>query len=75
MLTNACFLALNHTDGLVSVEESTNSKSLKVITSENKAVIMLDDYGKRSKEFDMDEAEPSCQIAHCLPIPVAANIP
>ena len=42
MLTNACFSALNHAKKLMSVEQSIKSKTSKVITSENKAVIMLE---------------------------------
>ena len=38
MLTNVCFSALNHAEGLMSVKQSIKSKTSKVISSENKAV-------------------------------------
>ena len=57
-LTDACFLALNHTEGLMSVEQSIKSKMGQAITSENKAVIMLDCPGNRSNSFDIQTAEP-----------------
>ena len=53
ILTNACFLALNHIEGLMSVKQSIKSKMAQTITSKNKAVIMLDHPIKRSNAFDM----------------------
>ena len=57
ILTNACFSALNHTEGLMSVKQSIKSKTAQAITSENKAVIMLDCPGNRSNAFDLQMAE------------------
>ena len=58
VLTNACFSALNHTEGLMSAENSIKSKTSQPITSENNAVIMLDHPGNRSHAFDVETAEP-----------------
>ena len=74
ILTNACFLALNHAEGLMSVKQSIKSKTSQEITSEYKAVIMLDHPGNRSNSFDMQIAEPLFQFCHSLLIPVAINI-
>ena len=52
MLTNDCFLAHNHTEGLKSVEQSIKSKMAQAINFENKAVVM-DCPGNRSNAFDM----------------------
>ena len=52
-----------------------NSKISKVFFSENKAVIMLDCTGNRSKAFDMQIVEPLFQFPHSLPIPIAINTP
>ena len=41
ILTNACFSAIDHAEGLMSVEQSIKSKSSKVISSQKKAIIML----------------------------------
>ena len=71
MLTNACFLALNHAEGLISVEQSIKSKTSQVISSGNKAVIMLDYPVNRSKASDMQIKEPLFQFCHSLPILVA----
>ena len=57
MLINAFFSELNHAEGLMNVEQSIKSKTLKVITSENKTVIMLDHFGNQSKVFDMEEVQ------------------
>ena len=56
ILTNAYFLALNCTEGLMSVKQSIKSKTLQAIISESKAVIMLDCPGNRSNAFDMQIA-------------------
>ena len=66
MLINACFSALYHGDGLMSVEQSIKSKVLKEFTSKNKAVTMLHHPRNRSKAFDMEKTEPSFQIPHSL---------
>ena len=73
ILTNSCFLALNHTEGLMSVEQSLKSKLAQAITSENKAVVMLDRPRNRSNAFDMQIAEPMFEFCHSLLIPVAIN--
>ena len=39
----------------MSGEQGIKSKTSKVITSENKAVIKLDHPGNRSKSFDMEK--------------------
>ena len=57
ILTNACFLALNYTEGLMSVEQSIKSKTAQAITSENKVVAMQDHPGNRSNAFDMQIEE------------------
>ena len=57
----------------MSVEQSIKSKMAQAITSENKAVIMLDHPGNRSNEFDMQIAEPMFEFCHSLLIPVAIN--
>ena len=64
------FSALNHVKGLMSVEQSIKSKTSQAITSENKAVIMLDDPGNGSNEFVMQITEPLFQL-----IPLAINTP
>ena len=64
MSTNACFSSLNHAEWLRSVEQSMNTIILKVITSENKAVIAFDHPGNRSMAFDIQIAEPSFQFPH-----------
>ena len=53
MLTNASFLALNHAEGLMGLEQSIKSKTSQVTSSETKAVIILDCPGNRSKAFDI----------------------
>ena len=53
MLTNTCFSALNHAEGLMSVKQSIKSKTSQAMTSENMAVIMLDCPGNRSNAFDI----------------------
>ena len=58
ILINASFSALNHAEGLMSVKQSINSKTSQAITAENKAVNMLDHPGSRTKEFDIQTAEP-----------------
>ena len=73
ILTNACYLALNHTEGLISVEKCIKSKTAQAITTENKAAIMLDCSGNRSNSFDMQRAEPMFEFCHSLLIPVAIN--
>ena len=75
ILTNACFSPLKHADGLMSVEHSIKSNSSQAITSENKAVIMLDCPGDRSTAFDMQIVEPFFECCHNLLIPVAINTP
>ena len=72
-LTNSCFLALNHTEELMSVKQSMKSKIAQVITTENKAVIMLDHLGKISIAFNIQIAEPMFEFCHSLLIPVAIN--
>ena len=67
------FLALNHTEGLMSIEQSIKSKLLQANTSENKAVVMLDRARNWSKAFDMQIAEPILEFRHSFPIPVAIN--
>ena len=42
----------------MSVEQNIKSKFSQAITSENKAVIMLDCLGNRSIAFDMQTADP-----------------
>ena len=42
ILTNECFSALNHAEGLMSIEQSIKSRTLQAITSEHNEVIMLD---------------------------------
>ena len=56
MLTNACFSALNHAEGLMSSEQSIKSKTSKINTLENKAVIVLDQPGNRSRAFDIKKS-------------------
>ena len=75
ILTNTCFSELNHAKGLMSVDQSIKSKTSQEITSENKAVIILDHPGKRSNAFDMQIAEPLFHFCHRLLIPVAINNP
>ena len=57
----------------MSVEQSIKSKTSQAITSENKAVVMLDCAGNRSNAFDMQIAETRFEFCHSLPIPVAIN--
>ena len=71
ILMNACFLTINHTEGLMSVEQSIKSKV--TFTSENKAVIMLDQPRNRSNAFDMQIAGPMFEFSHSLLIPVAID--
>ena len=59
----------------MSAEQSIRSKTSKIITSKNKSAMMLDCPGNRSKVSDMEEAEPTFQFPHSLPIPVAINTP
>ena len=62
------FLALIHTEGLMSVKQIIASKMAQATTSENKAVIMLDHPRNRSNAFDMLIAEPMfefCNISQC----------
>ena len=73
MLTNACFLAINHTEGLMNVEQSIKSKMAQAITSENKAVVILDHPRNRSKAFDIQIAEPMFEFHISLPITVAID--
>ena len=73
ILTDACFSALSYEEGLISVEQSIKSKASQVISSENKAVIMLDYPGNRSSAFDMQIAEAMFEFCFSLPIPVAIN--
>ena len=75
MLKNACFSALNHAESLMEVEQRIKSKTSQVIFPENKAVIMLDCPGNRSKAFNMEEAEPTFQFPQSLLIPIAINTP
>ena len=67
------FSALNHAEGLVNVEQSIESKTIQVITSEKKAVVMLDHSGNRSNAFDIQIAEPMFEFSHSLPFIVAVN--
>ena len=73
ILTNGCFSALNHAEGLMSVEQSIKPKLSHAITSENKAVIMLDRPRNRSNAFDMQIAHSFFEFCHSLTIPVAFN--
>ena len=57
----------------MSVKQSIKWKILQAITSENKAVIMLDDPGHRTNAFDIQIAEPMFRVCHSLPLPVAIN--
>ena len=75
MLINACFSALNYTEGLMSVEQSIKSKTLKLITFENNVIIMLDHSGNRSNTCHMGKTEPSVQIFPSILMPVAINTP
>ena len=59
----------------LSVEKSIKSKTSQAITSENKAVIMLDHPGNRSKANDIQIAEQLFQFFLSLPIPVAISTP
>ena len=49
-------MALNHAKRLMGVEQSIKSKISQAITSEDKAVVMLDCPGNRSNAFDMQVA-------------------
>ena len=62
ILTNACFLVLNHSEWLMSVEQSIKSKMAQVITSENKAVIILNRLGNRSTAFDLEKSRANVWI-------------
>ena len=73
MLTNARFSALDQVEGLTSIEQSIKSKTTQAITSENKAVILLDCTRNKSNAFYMQIAEPLFEFCHGLPIPVAMN--
>ena len=72
-MINASFSALNHTEGLMSVELGIKSKTSQAITFENKAGIMLDCPGNRSNPFDMQIAEPLFQFCLSLLIPVVID--
>ena len=61
------FLALNHAEGLMSVEQSIT----QAITSENQQ--LLDRLGNRSNAFDMQIAKPMFIFHHRLPLSIAIN--
>ena len=73
MLINACSPALNHEEGLMSVEQSIKSKTSQVISSENKVDKMLDHPGNRFKVFDMQITESFFPFSHSLLNSVAIN--
>ena len=73
ILTNACFSSLNHTEGLMSLEQSIISKKAQAITFENKAFVMLDCPGNRSNAFEAQIAEPMFEFCHSSPIQIAIN--
>ena len=75
MLTNACVSTLNHAEWFLSVEQSIKSKTLNVIATENKALIMLDHTGNRSKIFEIKIAEQLFQFPHSLLFPDEINTP
>ena len=57
----------------MSVEERIKTKKSQASTSENKAVIIMDNPGSRSNSFDMQIAEPLFEFYFFLPIPVTIN--
>ena len=57
----------------MSVEQSIKSKMVPAITSENKAVAMLDHPRNRSNAFVMKIAEQMFEFCHSLLKPVAIN--
>ena len=62
ILTNACFLALIHMEGLMSVEQNIKLKRAQANTSENKAIVMLDRPTYISDAFDVQIAEPMLEF-------------
>ena len=67
------FLALYHAEGSISVEQSIKGKISQAITSQNKAVVMLDRPGNKSNAFEIQIAEPMFEFCHSLLIPIAIN--
>ena len=57
----------------MTVEQRIKSKTSQTITSENKAVVMLDHSGNRSNAFGMKIAEKMFEFRHTLPIPASIN--
>ena len=62
MLTNSCFLLIDHAKDLMSIEQKNKSKTSIISAFENKSVIMFDLLGNISKAFDSEEAEPTFQF-------------
>ena len=75
MLTNSCFSTLTHPEGLMSTEQSNNSKATILSTSKSKLVIMLDHLENTSKTFDIEEAEPTLHIYQSFSIYITINTP